>query len=130
MIQAIIDKQFYNEAYKSLPDNIALAGNIMMDFLPISTLFKHPCYKEEEELRLVFDCVENDKIDIRMGRNRFIPFIRVPIVISNIKDIIIGPCDNEDFVYNQTTYVCQKYDIGFSRGEKRKLLKSQVPFRK
>lgn len=102
----------------------------MTDFLPVSTLFKHPCFKEEEELRLVIDYVNNNLIDIRMGRDRFIPFIRVPIKTENIKDIIIGPCENEEYIYNQTTYVCQKYDIGFSRGEKRKLEKSQVPYRR
>lgn len=130
LIEAIIDKQFYNKPDKDKLNSIGIAGNIMTDFLPVSTLFKHPCFKDEEEIRLVIDYVNNDLIDIRIGKERFIPYIKVPIKTENIKDIIIGPCDNEEFIYTQTTYVCQRYDIGFSKGERRNLLKSELPFRK
>lgn len=131
LIEAIIDKQFYYKEYKKDElNNFGMAVQIMTDFLPVSSLYKHPSFSEEKEYRLVFENVPRKKIQIRMGHDRFIPYIEVPIDTKNIKDIVIGPCDNEQYIYNQTSYVCQTYDIEFLRSTGRKLENSQVPFRR
>lgn len=130
LIRTIIDKQFYNKTYKKGElTNFGMAAQIMTDFLPVSTLYKHPSFSEEKEFRLVFENVQNDKIKIRMGKDRFIPYLEVPITPNNIKDIIIGPCDNEQYIRNQTLYVCQKYGIEFIKATGRELQNSQVPYR-
>lgn len=103
--------------------SIKFAGELMSDFLPMSSVFKNPAFEEEKEWRLVFSPVPNDLINIRMGKSQFIPYIKVKFPDRAIGDIIIAPNPDKEQIYNSTTYACSHSKIDM------KLENSSVPYR-
>lgn len=103
-------------------------NSIKLDFFAMSAIFKHPAFQEEKEWRLVIT-PKNDEINIRMGKNSFIPYIKVPFEDNALKDVIIGPCEDEDYMRKSTEFVCNQYGIKFDGTTARVLVNSKIPYR-
>lgn len=129
IIENIINHVMKTEIVKGKYIEEGIAGLIMQDFLPISAFFKHPSFEEEDEYRLMFSPVKNDKINIRIGKNGFIPYVKVPFSEDCLRDIIIAPCPDEKHIFDSTLYVCMHSGIEFCKSTGRTIENSIVPYR-
>lgn len=129
MIETLLDYVIKTELPSNQYIEEGVAGMIMSDFLPMSAFFKNPSFEEEDEYRLIFSPVQKDKVNIRIGINGFIPYIKVPFEEDCLRDITIAPCTDEKYILDSTSYVCVYNGIDFLRSTGRYLKNSKVPYR-
>lgn len=129
MIETLLDYVIKTELPSSQYIEEEVAGMIMSDFLPMSAFFKNPSFEEEDEYRLIFSPVQKDKVNIRIGKNGFIPYIKVPFEEDCLRDITIAPCADEKYILDSTSYVCVYNGIDFLKSTGRYLKNSKVPYR-
>ena len=127
LIDYVIEEKVKNQKTQVTEEGIY--GYILHDFLIMSVLFKHPAFAEEKEWRLFFSPVGNQLINIRMGKSNFIPYIKVPIKYNYIKELVIGPCADEEHILNSTKYVYSFFTEEMSRRYDWKIESSTVPYR-
>ena len=127
LLDYVLEKKVRNQKIPVTED--AIYGYILHDFLIMSVLFKHPAFAEEKEWRLFFSPVVHELINIRMGKTNFIPYIKVPLEYNYIKELVIGPCDDEEHILNSTKYVCSFFSEKMSRKYDWKIETSTVPYR-
>lgn len=68
-------------------------------------------------------------LDIVIGKNGFIPYIKVPFEEDCLRDITIAPCADEKYILDSTSYVCVYNGIDFLKSTGRYLKNSKVPYR-
>lgn len=82
------------EALSNSPFNYGVFDPL---FCELST-FKHPCYINEREKRIVIldstPRATDSKYRVSNGIN--IPYLEISLPLSTIKEIIIGPCANKE----------------------------------
>lgn len=64
--------------------------------LSASTMLKHDGFKYENEVRYFKTCTNVSDIKFKESGKRLIPYIDVPIPLSDLKEIVIGPCCNKE----------------------------------
>lgn len=132
--QREIINKLINNVLKELEELQITEKNIeeklLQDFLTVSAFFKHPSFEEEQEWRLVFQSVKTHSVNIRTTKSGFIPYIKIPISEDYIKDIIISPCTESEYMLNSTLYVCSCFDINVEGNKVHRIKNSVIPYRK
>lgn len=117
---------------KNIEDVLAL--KLYKKLREIAAIFKHNAFRGEKEYRLIIQGKNTGKdirIKERAGTFFFIPYFELEICPNKlIGDVYIGPCENVDQVYASVIQICFNNDMEFCKSEKRKLIKSNIPFRK
>lgn len=94
-------------------------------FVELCPYIKSETYHKEKEYRFCFCDVPRDKIMFRTRNKQILPYIEVPIPISHLRGIILGPCS--DFkMTTQTLRVLLKC----CALERVKVFESTIPYRK
>lgn len=87
----------------------------------VSNIIKHPCYRYEEEYRIVIlhgskEYIVNEKTFYHAKEDAF--YINIPL--SHVAEIIVGPCTD----YNAVVHIFSQY---FPQTE---FIESKIPYRK
>lgn len=74
--------------------NLDALGPLLSDF----TVFKHPCYMNECEKRIVIfdDTPRASSSKFRSSNGVMIPYKEIELPLSTINEIVIGPCADKD----------------------------------
>jgi hypothetical protein len=113
------------DAMEKSGGNFEYSQNLYDDLLEIAPLIKHCAFKDEKEWRIIIRVPRKD-IHFRVKGSVIIPYYEHSISEDAIKNIIIGPCGDGDYVKQSIEFVCSKYckNIGFDG-----ILNSNLPYR-
>lgn len=107
-----------------------LKMNYTFELLSLNQKFKHPAYRDEEEVRLVISvmdyCQDKSIIDYKISKDgTFIEYFKLNVNFEDIlNDVICSPNSSEQKYKGIESFL--NYKFGF---EKINLTKSQIPYR-
>ena len=125
-------------------------AEIINRLLPWAPLLKHEKFEEEKEWRLIIFDIQNKQVKKeRIGKSNFIPYVELDLKESNcnkncrikycenkcclnqdwIKEIVIGPCIDENTAKESTSIMCYNNGIEFNKESRRLLSISNIPYR-
>ena len=122
------------EMYNTLSENINAEGkkfvdwyisNIFESYLDLlACYFKHPAFKEEQEIRLVFVNNTDEKLEkVREKNGLFIPYVELQYDIESIEEVWISPTLQEKNADYGLHILAEQYGISWS------VHQSKIPFR-
>lgn len=102
-------------------------GTIRNIFIFSSALIKNKVYSYEEESRLLCNCSDVKDVHFKINANQnVVPYIHVNIPVSKLKDIILGPCCDEESTRLMLTTRLNQLGIVFQQN---RIQKSCIPYR-
>ena len=92
-----------------------------------SALIKNKVYSYEEESRLVCNCNDYREVKFKMNSHKEVtPYIYVNIPVSKLKEIVLGPCCNEESTTLMLTTRLKQLGIELPKNA---ISKSCIPYR-
>lgn len=87
-------KRYFMDLFSASQINLGALGPLLSEF----TVFKHPCYMNECEKRIVIfdDTPRASSSKFRSSNGVMIPYIEIELPLSTINEIVIGPCADKD----------------------------------
>lgn len=99
-------------------------------FIRMASSIKLKCFEEEDEWRIVSYeplSFSDDRFDFRVGESMMVPFYSLPIDLSSIVQIIIGPCPHPEPSKASIDGLAHKF--GLDEVQKGQVKISQIPYR-
>lgn len=96
-IYYIIQKE-YQEYLRNILAMEKIPGNGFDPLIKAFTFYKHPCYINERETRIVifYHNTRQSDTKFRVSNGINIPYMEVEFPLSAINEIVIGPCANKE----------------------------------
>lgn len=114
-----IMKLYASTTLSGICSDTTIAKTVTDIIVQNTNLVKHPCYKYEQEWRVVFSGNKKDLEKYPASLyHKTGDFFSVPIPLSEIKEIVVGPCGNMDAIKKIFSPYFPETDF----------LKSTVPF--
>lgn len=105
-------------------DNTQIATSKLIDFIPF---FKHECYKNEEEYRMIIQILDTKMWDVQNYRIRngaLVPYIKLKFNKKNyIKKIGVSPFNNNEYTLLGIKSIIKNYPVEIE------LITSELPSR-
>lgn len=134
-----VDESVYNVVYQKYKEQLvkcssmekeeqkrALLNLFITLAIAASSYHKHTAYEYEEEVRLIIAKGEGDNVKHRISRHgRLIPYVEVPVNLSYLSQVIVGPCADSPSVVRELKYLFRQY----KGNEKDFIVPSDVPYR-
>ena len=95
-------------------------GDFIETFVNTASEMKLSCFKEEDEWRLVSWRPLNsndDRFRFRHGKSVVIPYYSLPLDLSSIVEIIVGPSPNPELAKDAVEGLASKYDLAAVRSK-------------
>jgi len=112
---------------KDLPDNF------IGRFINMAAVMKLKCFSEEEEWRIVsYSPLSFTDLRFRVGKSMLIPYYSLPITLSSIVEIIIGPCPHPNLAKDAIAGLSHKYrldNVVEDNMVREKVKVSEIPYR-
>lgn len=88
-----------SEEEKEIFNQMLSGDNVWSFYVNDKYIFKHSAFKEESEIRIFVTGKKEDiKPFYRFKKNLLIPYLKLKFPPSFLKNVIIGPCENQDHV--------------------------------
>lgn len=115
-----------SEVFEQSLTNIEHGNHFIAEFLNLAISMKFQCFQSENEWRLVSRPINFDdgRLSFRVGKSMIIPYLPIPIDLSSIEEINIGPCQHPDLARIAIRDMAFKF--GLSNAE---IKNSQIPYR-
>ncbi len=98
-------------------------------FMTMAAKLKLKCFAEEDEWRIVSDQplrFDDSRFGFRTGNSMVIPYYAVPLDLSSVVEIVVGPCAHQDLAVGAVHGLTNKYELTNARA---RVKTSQIPYR-
>ncbi|MBR5318432.1 MAG: DUF2971 domain-containing protein [Peptococcaceae bacterium] len=102
-----------------------MISNCFEDYINLlACYFKHPAFKEEKEIRLVYENVQNTMWEkVREKNGLFIPYVELDYDVESIEEVWISPTLQDKHAAYGLNILGEQYGINWSINQ------SKIPFR-
>ncbi len=122
--------QFISEIINEAKTKNDIPEDFIGKFLNMAATMKFECFQEEEEWRIVSLSSLNftdEKFNFKTGKSVVIPYYSLPLDLSSIVEIIVGPCQHPKLAEDAIYGLAHKFNLkNVLLG---KVYISQVPYR-
>ena len=88
--------------------------DFISEFVKMAATIKFECFEEEFEWRIVSRRplrFSDDRFNFRAGKYMLIPYYSLPLNLSSIVEIIVGPCHHPDLARDAVYGLANKYEL-------------------
>jgi hypothetical protein len=129
------DKEYFNVIYKYIEDTISQSAKVsefIGTLIRKAALMKMDCFREEDEWRVVSwepKLFDDEDFEFRVGRSMIIPYFAIPIDVSSIVEVKIGPCHHPELVEDAIAGMFFKYNKSDVPIKLPLITRSKIPYR-
>jgi len=99
-------------------------SNLYEKMIKIAPFIKHNSFEDEEEWRIVIR-TKRENVNIRKCGMVFKPYYELDISNVPLKEIIIGPNGNSEYIKSSVEFLCSK----FNKNDLPNIKNSEIPYR-
>jgi len=123
-------KEFIMQVISEAQKKVDVPEDFIGRFINMAATMKLNCFKEEDEWRIVSTealSSNDEKFNFRPGKSILIPYYSLPLDLSSIAEIVVGPCPHPELAENAIFGLSHKYNLTHIRYGHVSI--SKIPFR-
>lgn len=123
-------QQFIFEVLNEAITDRKIPVDFIDKFVEMAATMKFNCFKEEDEWRVLSWRplpFTDERFNFKSGKSMVVPYYSIPLDLSSIVEIIIGPCQHPELARDAVYGMAHKYKLeNVQRGQ---VKTSQIPYR-
>jgi hypothetical protein len=123
-------EQFILETFNEAVTSNTIPEDFIGKFIRMAATIKLKCFEEEDEWRIVSwkpASFTDDRFKFRPGKSMIIPYYSLPLDVTSIVEIVIGPCQYPVLAQSAIGGLVHKFKLENIKPGKVKV--SQIPYR-